>query len=72
MIACLAFVAVYGEISALNAFLATVVLVVAVGLSMALGVAASSWAVRMVLGAFASKASRPVVMEQARAAAAGD
>ena len=72
MIACLALVALHGEITGLNAFLATVVLVVSVGLSMALGVVASYWVVRMVLGAFGSKASQPVVMERARAAAAGD
>ena len=72
MIACLVSVALHGEITALNAFLATVVLVVSVGLSMALGVATSYWVVRMVLGAFGSKASQPVVMERARAAAAGD
>jgi len=62
----------YAEIGALNAFLATVVLVVSVGLSLVMGVAASYWIVRMVLGAFGSRATQPVVVERARAAVAGD
>ena len=55
----------------LDAFLATVLLVVSVGLSLVFGVAASYLLVRVVLGAFGSRASLPVA-EQARAAAAGD
>jgi len=58
----------------LNAFFATVILVLSVGLSLAMGVVASYWIVRLVLGAFGSRASAPapVVVERARAAAAGD
>ena len=55
----------------MGAFLATVVLVVSVGLSLVVGVAASYWIVRVVLGAFGSRVSIPVA-ERARAAAAGD
>lgn len=55
----------------LNAFFATVLLVVSVGLSLAMGVAVSYWIVRLVLGAFGSRARVPMV-ERARAAAAGD
>jgi hypothetical protein len=55
----------------LGAFLATVLLVVSVGLSLVVGVAASYWIVRVVLGAFGSRVSMPVA-ERARAAAAGD
>jgi len=55
----------------LDTFLATVVLVASVGLSLVLGVAASYFLVRMVLGAFGSQAGAPMV-ERARAAAAGD
>ena len=58
----------------MNAFWATVVLMTSVGLSLAMGVAASYWIVRLVLGAFGSRASMaaPVIVERARAAAAGD
>ena len=55
----------------LDAFLATVLLVLSVGLSLAMGVATSYLLVRMVLGAFGSRVAEPVV-ERARAAAAGD
>jgi hypothetical protein len=55
----------------LDAFLATVLLVLSVGLSLAVGVATSYLLVRMVLGAFGSRANMPVG-ERARAAAAGD
>ncbi len=54
-----------------DAFLATILLVVSVGLSLAVGVAASYWIVRIVLGAFGSRASM-AAPERARAAAAGD
>lgn len=55
----------------LNAFFATVLLVVSVGLSLAMGVAASYFLMRVVLGAFGSRANMPAA-ERARAAAAGD
>jgi len=55
----------------LDAFLATVLLILSVGLSLAMGVATSYWLVRMVLGAFGSRANMPAA-EQARAATAGD
>ena len=55
----------------MNAIFATTLLVVSVGLSLAMGVAVSYWLVRLVLGAFGSRAVAPMV-EQARAAAAGD
>jgi hypothetical protein len=54
-----------------GSILATALLVVSVGLSLVVGVAASYWVVRMVLGAFGSRVGMPVV-ERARAAAAGD
>jgi len=66
---------VVGNISGMgvvDAFLATVLLVVSVALSLAVGVATSYLLVRMVLGAFGARASMPVVVERARAAAAGD
>ena len=58
----------------MNAFWATVVLMTSVGMSLAMGVATSYWIVRLVLGAFGSRASMPapLVVERARAAAAGD
>ena len=71
MIACLVWVGHFSEIGTLGAFLATIVLVVSVGLSLALGVGASYAILRLVLGAFGSRTmAAPVV--RARAAAAGD
>ena len=74
MIVGLVVVGHYSGMGTLSAFLATVLLVVSVGLSLAMGVAASYLLVRMVLGAFGSRAMGPVVVvvERARAAAAGD
>jgi hypothetical protein len=59
----------------LNAIFATILLIFAVGLSLSLGVLASYWAVRVILHAFGTRAGsvQPVVVvERARAAAAGD
>ena len=72
MIACLFWVGHYSEIGTLGAFLATIVLVISVGLSLVLGVAASYGIVRLVLGAFGSRTMAAPMVEQARAAAAGD
>jgi general stress protein CsbA len=71
MIVCLMWVGYFTGAGTLGAFLATVLLVVSVGLSLVVGVAASYWIVRVVLGAFGSRVAEPV-MERARAAAAGD
>lgn len=67
----LVWVAYFFGAGPVNAFLATVLLVVSVGLSLAMGVATSYLLVRMVLGAFGSRAGMQVV-DRARAAAAGD
>ena len=59
----------------LNAFFAALLLIFAVGVSVSAGVLVSYWAVRAVLFAFASRAVQEqpvVVVERARAAAAGD
>jgi len=71
MIAGLVWVGYFSGTGTLDAFWATALLVLSVGLSLAMGVAASYLLVRMVLGAFGSRAAGPVV-ERARAAAAGD
>lgn len=71
MLVCLTWVGSLTGTGTLGAFFAAVVLVLSVGLSLVMGVAASYFLVRMVLGAFSSRAAMPVP-EQARAAAAGD
>jgi hypothetical protein len=71
MMVCLIWVGYFTGAGTLGAFLATALLVMSVGLSLVVGVAASYWIVRMVLGAFGSRVSMPVA-ERARAAAAGD
>lgn len=71
MVVCLMWVGTLTGMGTLGAFFAAVVLVLSVGLSLAMGVGASYFLVRMVLGAFGSRATMPVV-ETARAAAAGD
>jgi hypothetical protein len=71
LVGCLVWVGYFSGTGTLDAFLASALLVISVGLSLVVGVVASYLLMRVVLGAFGSRASMPSV-ERARAAAAGD